>query len=119
MKKLFRILRKFLIKNKMKCFKNKKKNILCFNIGLIIIIFLLLFLHLIGTNEASKEGFVIQGLDHQLAELKSINKELNLESAELQSIERIRNEAIGRLGMVESGGPDYVVFKSIENIVKK
>ena len=103
----------------MRCFKNKKKNILCFNIGLIIVIFLLLFIHLIGTNEASKEGFVIKELNHQLAELRFVNKELNLESAEMQSIERIRNEAISRLGMVELDGLDYIVFKSAENIVKK
>jgi len=119
MKNLLFAVRKILIKNKMKRFKNKKKNMLCFNIGLIIVIFLLLFIHLIGTNEASKEGFVIKELDSQLAGLKLVNKELNLQSAEMQSIERIKNEAISRLEMVESGGYDYVIFRSADSIVKK
>ena len=99
--------------------KNKRKLMYCINIGLVICIFALLFIHLGGTNQAATEGFILKRLYFELGELKATNKDLTLKSAEMQSIARIKNAAIEEFGMVESGGRDYIVLNQNKNIVKK
>lgn len=110
-----RLLRKMIIMH----LKNKKKVMYCLNIFLIASIFALLFTYLIESNEAAGEGFTMKELNSQLLDLRSSNKELKLQSAELQSIERIKQESVERLDMTLSNGRDYIVLSKTKNIVKK
>jgi len=109
-----KIWRKYLAK----C-KNKKSFIYIFNIGLVICIFALLFIHLGGANEAAKEGFILKRLYLELGELRTLNKDLTLKSADMQSITRIRELAVEDFGMVESKNRDYIVLDNHRDIVKK
>jgi cell division protein FtsB len=118
MKNLFVNMKKFLRKYSLKC-KNKRKLIFCINIGLLICMFALLFIHLSGTNEAATEGFILKKLYFELGELKATNKNLTLKSAEMQSIARIKEIAIEKIGMVDSGEKDYIVLNNNLDIVKK
>ena len=97
--------------------KNKRKLMYSVNVCLVVCIFALLFIHLSGT--AATEGFILKELYLQLGQLKATNKNLTLQSAEMQSIARIKDVAIEEFGMVESGGRDYIVLNQNKNIVKK
>ena len=72
----------------------------------------LVFVHFIQFTGAASEGFVLGKLSSELAELKSENKDLNLKSAELQSIDKIKLKSEKDLGMVASAGFDYIKLES-------
>ena len=118
MKNFLLTMKKSLRKPFLKC-EHKKKFIYFLNIGLLICIFALLFIHLGGTNEAAQEGFILKRLYLELGELKSSNKDLTLKSAEMQSIARIREVAVDNFGMVESKERDYIVLNDHQGIAKK
>lgn len=111
-------MKKILRKSFLKC-KNKRKLMYYTNISLVVCIFALLFIHLGGTNEAASEGFILKKLYFELGELKSTNKDLTLESAEMQSISRIKEAAVKEFGMVDSGERDYIALNKNIDIVKK
>lgn len=115
MKNLFLSMKKNIRKKINKC-QNKGKLMYCLNIGLVIAIFALLFIHLGGTNEAAKEGFILKKLYLELGELKSLNKDLTLKSAEMQSMARIKELAIKDFGMIESKEKDYIVLENHDDI---
>jgi len=118
MKNLFVNTKKSLRKYSLDC-KNKGKLMYCINISLFICIFALLFIHLGGTNEAATEGFILKKLYFELGELKATNKNLTLQSAEMQSIARIKEDAVEKFGMIDSGERDYIVLNKNIDIVKK
>lgn len=120
MNNFFVSMRKLLRQYSLKC-QNKKKLMFCINMGLLLSIFALLFIHLGGTNEAATEGFILKKLYLELSELKATNKDLTLESAEMQSIPRIKEAAINEFDMVksESSERNYIVLSKTTDIVKK
>jgi cell division protein FtsB len=117
MKNLFVNMKKFLRKSSI--FKNKRKLMYCINISLLVSIFALLFISLSGANTSASYGFVLKKLYFELGELKATNKNLTLNSAEMQSIARIKEAAIEEFGMVDSGERDYIVLNKNIDIVKK
>ena len=90
----------------------------CVNISLLVCIFALLFIHLGETNRVA-EGFTLRELYIKLGDLKTTNIKLTLQSAEMQSITRIKDVAIEEFGMIESGERDYIALNKNINIVKK
>jgi|GEM_PF-6218093 hypothetical protein len=111
-------MKKFLRKNSLKS-KNKKRVMYSVNIALVLCIFALLFIHLSGANELATKGFILKKLYFELGELEATNKDLTLESAEMQSIARIKDVAVENLGMVMADGKDYIVLSRNKDIVKK
>ena len=91
----------------------------CVNISLLVCIFALLFIHLSGTNKSSTDGFTLRELYIKLGDLKKTNKDLTLQSAEMQSITRIKEAAVEEFGMIETDKKDYIVLSQNKNIVKK
>ena len=118
MKNLFVNMKKTLRKYSLDC-KNKGKLMYCVNVSLLVCIFALLFISLSGANASASYGSVLKKLYFELGELEATNKDLTLQSAEMQSIARIKDAAIEEFGMVESGGRDYIVLNKNVDIVKK
>ncbi|MCD4705244.1 hypothetical protein K8R66_04180 [bacterium] len=112
------LVKKFIIKSKINM-KTKNQRKICYmvNISLVVIVFGLLFSNLIQFTGAASEGFVLRDLNSKLAILKSEHKDLNLESAELQSIDRIKEE-IKKLGLILSTERDYISLMK-DTIVKR
>lgn len=73
---------------------------------------ILLFAHFIQFTGAASEGFVLGNLNSKLVELKNENKDLNLKSADLQSIDKIKEKSEKSLGMIASTGFDYITLGS-------
>jgi cell division protein FtsB len=107
------------ILRKSSVFKNKRRLMYSVNITLLLCIFALLFFSLHGANMSTSYGFTLKKMYFELGELRATNKDLVLQSAEMQSIARIKDAAIEEFGMVESGGQDYIVLSTNRNIVKK
>lgn len=99
-------------KTKNQLVRNKGRMIYFLNIFFLILVISLAFAHFIQFTGAASEGFVLRELNSQLSELKNQNKELNLLSAQLQSIERVKNQSEKNLGMIASTGFDYITLKS-------
>ena len=87
------------------------------NLGFIVFIFGMLFVNLIQSNEAAKEGFILKSLNKKTVELQNSNKDLNLVSTQLQSINRIKEASEEKLGMIDSDQIDYVVIKNLQGSV--
>lgn len=103
--------RGFLKTMRMLTYKYKDRMFYCMNIFLLVFAISVSFVHLIQFTGAASEGFVIKQLNQKLNELKSQNKELNLQSAKLQSIDEIKKRS-DNLGMIASEGFDYITLKS-------
>ncbi len=88
--------------------KDQGKLIYRINLSLIFVFFMLIFLNLIQFTGAASEGFVLRELNSELNDLNSENKSLSLRSAELQSIDRIKEE-IKEMGLVLSEQKDYIL----------
>lgn len=102
---------------KTKTIKQNSKFFIISNLSLVLFIFAMLFVNLIQSNEAAKEGFILKGLNKKTIELKNLNKDLNLTSTQLQSINRIKEVSEKQLGMVNSDKIDYVVIKENKDTV--
>lgn len=86
------------------------------NICLVLVIFLSLFINLISSTQAATEGFVLRSLSSKLTDLKNDNKELNIISAQLQSIQRIQKISAEELGMISDKDINYFVTKKEEAV---
>jgi hypothetical protein len=102
---------------KVKKSKINSKFFIISNLGLILFIFAMLFVNLIQSNEAATEGFILKSLNKKTTELKNANKDLNLISAQLQSINRIKQVSEEQLGMIDADNINYVVIKNAEETV--
>ncbi|MDD4289866.1 MAG: hypothetical protein PHH83_01145 [Patescibacteria group bacterium] len=91
---------------------NINKIIFYSNLFLTLSIISFVFVHFIQFTGAASEGFVLGKLSSELTELKSENKDLNLKSAELQSIDKIKLKSEKDLGMVASAGFDYIKLEA-------
>lgn len=98
--------------------KDKAKLFYCANVSLVVSVFILLFLGLMQSNMAASEGFVMNDLETELNDLKTANKEFNLETAKLQDLERIKGIAQER-GMVLADNIDYIVIKDYKDVARK
>lgn len=97
-------------------FKFNKKFIFISNICLVFVLFISLFINLIASTQAATEGFVIKNLNSKLTDLKNDNKELNIVSAQLQSIARIQEVSAKELGMVGDKDINYFITKQEEAV---
>ena len=80
-------------KTKIKTKININKIIFYSNLFFAVSSVLLVFIHFIQFTGAASEGFVLGKLNSRMTELKSENKDLNLKSAELQSIDNIKERS--------------------------
>ena len=79
------------------------------NLGYIILASLLVFgvLYLLAVNNISTKGYEIRSLEKRAQELSDSAKRLELEAAELRSIQSIES-GVKTLNLVPSAGVDYV-----------
>lgn len=97
-------------------FNFNTKFVVISNICLVLVIFLSLFINLISSTQAATEGFVLRSLGSKLTNLKNDNKELNIVSAQLQSIQRIQKISAEELGMISDKDINYFVTKKEEAV---
>ncbi len=93
-----------------------KRFIVISNVCLVFVIFISLFINLISSTQASTEGFVIRSLSSKLTDLRNDNKELNIVSAQLQSIQRIQKISAEDLGMISDKDINYFITKKDEAV---
>ncbi len=78
------------------------------NIVIFCMILLTGFAYIAEINSVTAKGYQIRELEEQISELTVHNERMELEVATLQSMQNV-NERIRMLGMVPSGGVDYLV----------
>ncbi len=99
--------------------KTKNKIFRLANLCLAAFIFAILFINIVQSNEASREGFLIRDLNKKIAELQNENKDLTLLSTQLQSINRLKKDSEEKLGMVSVDNINYIAIKNNTEIVAK
>jgi len=108
---------KFVISTKLKKLKEQyyKKNLFAkYQINsrnwLLVLMGMILvcgFFYLWQINSLATKGYEIKGLEEQVAELRQINKKIDLEITELRSTNRLNN-AVKELGLVEVVRVEYL-----------
>ncbi|MFC1598931.1 hypothetical protein ACFL2U_02925 [Patescibacteria group bacterium] len=108
---------KFLISTKLKELQEKfyKKNIFAkyqinsrsWLLVLIGVIVVCGFFYLWQINSLATKGYEIKGLEEKVAELRQINKKIDLEITELRSTNRL-NAAVQDLGLVQVARVEYL-----------
>lgn len=78
-----------------------------FGLAICVLIFIIGIIYLSQINGLATFGFKLQALEERAREIERINKKLDLEVAELQSLSRITGATRG-LGMVKVDAVDYI-----------
>jgi len=79
----------------------------CTACALILFIFVFGFLYVFATNSIAAKGYKIRSLSKQLNELDSINKDLQVEISNLNSV-NILEAKVGQLEMIGVSKMEYV-----------
>ena len=82
-------------------------NIKAVNVILGSLVLLLTLGYLVQINGLAAKGYQIRELEQYAADLQEVNSDLRLETLDLQSMGRIKNEVAG-LNMVAIGQPEYL-----------